>query len=111
MKVINQNITEEYAAYQGDCCEVTKGLPDESLHFTIFSPPFASLYTYSNSERDMGNCKVNDEFHNHFNFLIKELFRVTMPGRLCSIHCMNFPSLKERDGFIGVKDFRGDMIR
>ena len=111
MQVINQNITNEYAAYHGDCCEVTKGLPDDSVHYTVFSPPFASLYTYSNSDRDMGNCKQHDEFHTHFRFLIAELFRTTMPGRLCSFHCMNLPTLKTKHGYIGIQDFRGELIR
>ena len=111
MKVIDQKCTDEYAAYHGDCCEVTKGLPDNSLHYTVFSPPFASLYTYSNSDRDMGNCKENDEFHTHFRFLIKELFRATMPGRLCSFHCMNLPTSKTKHGYIGIQDFRGELIR
>ena len=77
----------------------------------IFSPPFASLYTYSNSDRDMGNSKTDEEFAEHFKFLVRELYRVTMPGRLVSFHCMNLPASKERDGFIGLKDFRGELIR
>ena len=111
MKVINQEITKEWALYQGDCVEVIKGIPDDTIHYSIFSPPFSSLYTYSNSERDMGNCKDDDEFMKHFVFLVKELYRVTMPGRLVSFHCMNLPTSKSRDGFIGIKDFRGDLIR
>lgn len=77
----------------------------------MFSPPFASLYTYSNSPRDMGNCRTNEEFFEHFSFLIDELARVMQPGRNVSFHCMLFPASKERDGFIGLKDFRGDLIR
>jgi len=95
----------------GDCVEGTQSLADNSIGYTIFSPPFASLYTYSNSERDMGNCKNDGEFYQHFQFLISELYRVTMPGRLLSFHCMNLPSSKERDGVIGLRDFRGEMIR
>lgn len=109
--IINQEVTDHFAAYNGDCVEVVGALPSESVHFTVFSPPFASLYTYSNNERDMGNCANDDEFREHFRFLVRELFRVTKPGRMCAFHCMNMPSMKERDGFIGIRDFRGDMIR
>jgi hypothetical protein len=97
--------------YMGDCVESIKQLDSNSIHYSIFSPPFASLYTYSNSDRDMGNSRNDQEFFDHFVFLAKELHRVMMPGRLISFHCMNLPSSKERDGFIGVKDFRGDMLR
>ena len=106
-----QKITDGYALYQGDCVEVVQGIPDNSIHYSIFSPPFASLYTYSNSERDMGNCKTDNEFYQHFNFLVSDLLRVAMPGRLISFHCMNLPTTKVRDGFIGIRDFRGDLIR
>lgn len=111
MQVINQFIKDNYSIYQGDCCDITKEIPNNSIHYTIFSPPFESLYTYSNSERDLGNCKTSDEFKVHFGFLVAELFRVTMPGRLVSIHCMNLPTSKTRDGIIGLRDFRGDIIR
>jgi DNA modification methylase len=102
---------ENWTLHLGDCVEVTKELDTDSVHYTIFSPPFASLYTYSNSDRDMGNSKNPEEFFKHFEFLVKELYRVTIPGRLLSFHCFNIPSMKERDGVIGLKDFRGDMIR
>ena len=95
----------------GDCVERIAEIPDGTVGYTIFSPPFASLYTYSNSDRDMGNCKTDDEFAEHFAYLIPEIYRVTMPGRLVSFHCMNLPTTKERDGFIGIRDFRGDLIR
>ena len=101
---------DAWQAYNGDCVEGVKQLADNSVHYSIFSPPFASLYTYSNSDRDMGNCKTGDEFADHFQFLIRELHRVIMPGRLVSFHCMNLPSSKTRDGVIGLKDFRGQMI-
>jgi hypothetical protein len=97
--------------YMGDCVESIRQLDSDSIHYSIFSPPFASLYTYSNSDRDMGNSRTEQEFFDHFGFLATELHRVMMPGRLISFHCMNLPSSKERDGFIGVKDFRGDMLR
>ena len=105
MNVLDQVVKEKYAAYNGDSCELIKNIPDNSIHYTIFSPPFASLYTYSNSDRDMGNSKGDDEFYTHFIFLAKELYRVTMPGRLLSFHCMDLPLMKERDGVIGLKDF------
>jgi hypothetical protein len=111
MNVLDQVVKQKYAIYNGDSCEVIKGIPDNSIHYTIFSPPFASLYTYSNSDRDMGNCKGDKEFAEHFRFLIDELYRVTMPGRLLSFHCMQLPLSKERDGIIGLKDFRGELIR
>ena len=105
MDVLAQTVKDRYAAYNGDSCELIKNIPDDSIHYTIFSPPFASLYTYSNSDRDMGNSKGDDEFYTHFTFLAKELYRVTMPGRLLSFHCMDLPLMKERDGVIGLKDF------
>lgn len=111
MNVKNQTITNRYALYHGDSCEVLQDIPDNSIHFTIYSPPFSSLYTYSNSERDLGNCKTDSEFFQQFWFIIQQMFRVMMPGRLMSVHCMNLPTSKERDGFIGIKDFRGDLIR
>ena len=105
MKVLDQVTENKYALYNGDSCEVVTEIPDNSIHYTIFSPPFASLYTYSNSDRDMGNSKGDDEFYNHFIYLAKELYRITMPGRLLSFHCMDLPLMKERDGVIGLKDF------
>ena len=111
MNVLNQEVNEKFSLYHGDSVEVLKGIPDNSIHYSIFSPPFASLYTYSNSDRDMGNSKTDDEFYEHFTFLVKELYRVTMPGRLLSFHCMNLPTSKVRDGVIGIKDFRGLLIR
>lgn len=113
MNVLNQLIdsAQRWAMYQGDCVETLRGIPDNSIHYSIFSPPFASLYIYSNSDRDMGNSSDGAEFAQHFGYLVAELYRVIMPGRLVSIHCMNLPAMKSRDGFIGIKDFRGDIIR
>lgn len=111
IKVLDQVIADDFAIYHADCVDVVKGLPDNSIHFTVFSPPFASLYTYSSSPRDMGNVKSDGEFAEHFGFLIPELFRVTKPGRLLSFHCMNLPTSKARDGVIGIRDFRGELIR
>jgi DNA modification methylase len=97
--------------YLGDCVEVMKELPNESIGYSIFSPPFASLYVYSNSDRDMGNNRTYEEFWEHFNFMIPELYRILQSGRIVSVHCMNLPTSKQRDGYIGIKDFRGDIIR
>lgn len=105
MNIINQTVSERYAIYHGDSCEVTKGISDSSVHYTVFSPPFSSLYTYSNSDRDMGNSRNDDQFVEHFSFLAKELYRITMPGRLLSFHCMDLPLMKSKDGVIGLKDF------
>lgn len=111
MKVLDQKVTERFAIYNGDCVDVVRGLPDDSVHYTVFSPPFASLYTYSASPRDMGNCSGSAEFLEQFGYLVSELYRVTKPGRLLSFHCMLLPTSKARDGFIGLSDFRGDLIR
>lgn len=111
MKIINQEVNNKFSIFNGDCVEVLKQIPDNSIHYSIFSPPFANLYTYSNSDRDMGNCKSDEEFLEHFRYLVKELNRVIMNGRLVSFHCMQIPLMKERDGVIGLKDFRGQLIR
>jgi DNA modification methylase/superfamily II DNA or RNA helicase len=97
--------------YLGDCVDVMREMKTASVHYSIFSPPFASLYTYSASDRDMGNCRTHAEFYHHFEFMMKDLHRVLMPGRLVSFHCMNLPTSKERDGVIGINDFRGELIR
>lgn len=111
VKVKAQEIGRDYALYCGDSCEILRGIPDDSVHYSIFSPPFESLYTYTNSDRDLGNCRSGGEFHEHFRFIVDQLFRVIMPGRLVSFHCMNLPTSKERDGFIGIRDFRGELIK
>lgn len=111
MKTINQVITDRYSIYNGDSCELMTKIPDNSIHYSIYSPPFADLYVYSNSERDMGNCKTKSEFYEHFRYIVRELNRITIPGRLTSFHCMNLPTSKQRDGFIGITDFRGDLIK
>lgn len=109
--VIDQVLKEDYAIYHADTVDVARGLPDCSVHFSVFSPPFESLYTYSNSDRDMGNSKDSNEFWHQYLFLIKEQFRVMKPGRIIAIHCMNLPTSKQNDGFIGIRDFRGEIIR
>jgi len=102
---------EGWEFVNGDSCEIMPTMADESVDFSVFSPPFASLYTYSNSDRDLGNCKGDEEFATHFRFIVQELFRVLKKGRLVSFHCMNLPTNKTHHGYIGIRDFRGDMIR
>lgn len=111
MNAIDQVTGNNYTIINGDCVEAIKCLPDASIDYSIFSPPFASLYTYSNSPRDMGNVRNDAEFFEHFDYLIAELRRVMKPGHNVSFHCMLMPTSKERDGYIGLKDFRGDLIR
>src|SRR6266702_2321957 len=111
MNILNQAIEQDYALYHGDSCEITKGLPDNSIHFSIFSPPFSGLYIYSDSANDVGNSVSDDEFFAHFDFLIPELLRVTIPGRLCAVHCKQLVNYKGRDGAAGLRDFRGEIIR
>lgn len=110
-KVLDQTVSGNFALYNADCVEVVRGLPSASIHYSVFSPPFASLYTYSDSPRDMGNSRDYEQFEEHFLFLVRELARVMVPGRLVSVHCMNLPTSKTRDGVIGIRDFRGDIIR
>lgn len=109
--ILDQKITALYAAYHGDCVDVVRSLPSNSVDFIIFSPPFASLYTYSASERDMGNVRSEAEFAEHYRYLSAELIRVLKPGRLMAVHCMNLPTTKTHHGYIGLSDFRGDLIR
>ena len=111
MNVKDQYITDRYAMYCGDTTEVIKGVANDSVGLIVYSPPFSSLYCYSNSDRDLGNSRNDEEFFMHFDFIVKELYRILMPGRIMAVHCMNIPAMKERDGYIGIKDFRGDLIR
>lgn len=116
-----QNIIEEYredtytgegfTVHLGDCVKWSRRMADNSIDYSVFSPPFADLFVYSNSDHDMGNCKDDDEFAAQLKFLIAELFRVIKPGRNVSFHCMNLPTTKMRQGFIGLRDFRGTLIR
>lgn len=108
--VIDQVITDDYAIYLGDSCELLRGIPDNSVGFGVHSPPFEGLYKFSNSERDVSNSE-GEQFWTHYGFIISELLRVTKPGRLHAVHCMQLPTSKVRDGFIGMRDFRGEVIR
>lgn len=111
IKVLDKYIDDKAALYCGDTTEIITQFGDDSVDMEVFSPPFSSLYTYSNSDRDLGNCKDDAEFFTHFGFIIRELYRILKPGRIMAVHCMNLPAMKERDGYIGLKDFRGDLIR
>lgn len=110
IKAVDQVVTPEYAIYQGDACDLIRAIPGDSIHFGIHSPPFEGLYKFSAFDRDMSNSE-GDAFWQHYGFLIGELLRVTMPGRLHSVHCMQLPMSKIRHGHIGMRDFRGDVIR
>jgi DNA modification methylase len=107
----DQDIGPTWSLYRGDCVEVLRGIPDSSIDYCIFSPPFESLYTYSNSPRDMGNCRDGEQFFEHFGFLLQQLIRVMAPCRDVSVHCMLLPTSKVRHGVIGLRDFRGEIIR
>lgn len=111
MNVIEQKITSRFSAYNADTVEVAKVMPDSSVHFSVFSPPFESLYTYSASPRDMGNSRNSGEFWEQYKFLIAESLRVMMPGRLVAIHCMDLPTSKTMHGYIGLRDFPGEIVR
>lgn len=110
MQVLNQFDGKDYTIYNADCVDVARTLPADSVDYTIFSPPFESMYQFSNSDRDFGNSSRADFYH-HFRFLVDEMFRITRPGRLLSFHCMNLPTSKVNDGYIGIRDFRGELIR
>ena len=109
-KVISQDSSNNWIAYHGDCIEVINGIPSDSIHYTIFSPPFSSLFVYSASLRDMGNSS-DSQFYDHFEYLVPEMLRTTIPGRLCTMHCSDIPAMKERDGYMGLKDFPGELCR
>lgn len=109
MAVIDQKITDTYAIYNGDCMDVIRALPNEKIHLSVYSPPFAGLYNYSSSERDFSNCRDYEEFMAQYKFLADELFRVTMPGRMTAVHCMDVPS--GNCGTDSLRDFPGDIIR
>jgi len=107
MAVLAQEQTDCYAIYNGDCIEVMQGLPKESVHLSVYSPPFGGLYHYSSSERDLSNCRDYDQFFEHYTFVVREIERLTVPGRLTGVHCMDVPRGTDR----GIIDFPGDIIR
>jgi hypothetical protein len=102
---------KDWTVVNGDSCKEILNVESDSMGFSIFSPPFSSLFVYSDSIRDMGNCESDEQFFQHFAFLVPELLRITMPGRLCAVHCSQIPAHKWKDGEMGLKDFRGDIIR
>ncbi len=110
-KVIDQASGNGWHLWNGDCVEVSRGLPDNSVHQIIYSPPFESLYTFSDDPRDMSNCTDKDTFWTHFKFLIDQCYRIMKPGRIVCVHVMQLPTSKTRDGFIGIRDFRGEVVR
>ena len=111
MKAMEQQHGENWSLYQGDSCELMRGLPTRSIDLAVFSPPFKSLYTYSNSERDLGNCRGDTEFFAHFGYITQELRRVLRPGRLACVHVQQLTTTQNTHGVIGLTDFRGDVIR
>lgn len=110
IKAVDQVVNDRYAIYQGDACELIRGVPTGTIHFGIHSPPFEGLYKFSNYDRDISNNDGN-QFWEHYAFLIQELLRVTMPGRIHAVHCMQLPTSKIRHGHIGMRDFRGEIVR
>jgi hypothetical protein len=108
---MNHKITEHYAAYNTDCVEFARTIPDNSIGLSVFSPPFPGMYAYTDSDRDMGNCTGIGEMMEHFDYLIPELLRATMPGRSCAVHLTNEPIFAYQEGYSGLRDYRGDMIR
>lgn len=111
MSVIDERHGKDWTMYNGDCCEVLRGIPDNTIDFGIHSPPFSSLYIYSDSENDMGNCESDEEFFQHYSFAIRELYRITVPGRLCAVHCKDLPKYANVWGTTGLIDFPGACIQ
>lgn len=111
VRCLNEAHGERFAAYNGDCVDVVAQLPDNSVGFSVYSPPFSNLFVYSDSLADMGNSASDGEFMQQYGYLLRELSRVTMPGRLSAVHCSDLPLTKWKDGMIGIKDLSGDIIR
>lgn len=109
MAIIEQKIGSTYALYNGDCIEVMKDIPDGKIHLSIYSPPFGGLYHYSSSERDLSNCDSYEDFFEHYSFVVREMARITMPGRITCVHCMDVP--RSNSGTDSLIDFPGDIIR
>lgn len=110
MAILKQEIKDNYALYNGDCMEVMNKINNNSIHLSIYSPPFAGLYNYSSNDRDLSNCTDYDEFFNHYKYVINELFRITLPGRMTCVHCMDVPSSNNGKSDYLI-DFPGDIIR
>lgn len=110
IRCLGESHGEKYTAYNGDCVDVAAQMPNASIDFSIYSPPFGSLFVYSESAADMGNS-TDHEFAEHYAYLVRELFRITKPGRITAVHCSDLPMTKWREGAVGIKDFSGDIIR
>jgi hypothetical protein len=111
VECVNEAHGESWAAYNGDCVSVLSQMPDGAVDFSVYSPPFGNLFVYSDSALDMGNCATDDEFAEHYGFLVREVFRLTKPGRITAVHCSDLPLTKWRDGQVGIKDFSGQIIK
>lgn len=111
VRCLNAASGRDWAAYHGDCVDVLSQMPDDVVHFSVYSPPFGSLFVYSESAADMGNCADDDEFEQHYRYEVEQKFRVTKPGRLTAVHCSDLPMTKWKDGAIGIRDFSGQIIR
>lgn len=111
IRCLNEAHGQDWSLYHGDCVDVVRQLPDASIGFSVFSPPFSNLFVYSDSESDMGNSADDGEFFRHYGFLLEQMTRKMKPGRLAAVHCSDLPLTKWRDGVIGIKDFSGDIIR
>lgn len=111
IRCLNQETGEGWTAFHGDCVAVVSQLPDNCIDFSVYSPPFGSLFVYSESAADMGNSSSDGEFEQHYAFLVREKFRLTKPGRLTAVHCSDLPMTKWREGHVGIKDFSGQIIR
>ncbi len=111
LRCLNDAHGRNWSAINGDCVEVARQMPDASIDFSVYSPPFAAIFVYSDNESDMGNCSSDDEFRTHYQFLVNEMFRLHKPGTLSAVHCSDLPATKWKDGEIGLKDFMGDIVR
>jgi DNA modification methylase len=111
IKCLNEHHGDNFSIYHADCVSLCEQLPDECIDFSVYSPPFASLYVYSDSVADMGNCRDDDEFFQQYQYMIDQKYRLTKPGRLSAVHCMDLPSSKAMHGYIGRRDFSGEIIR
>ena len=111
IRCLGENHGDRFAAYHGDCVDVVRQMPDNSVGLSVYSPPFSGLYIYNDSTADMGNSASDEEFFDHYSFLAKELFRVTKPGRLVAIHCKDLVYYRTQRGTAGLRDFPGDLIR
>ena len=111
IKCLDSHIGDRFALYHGDCVEVARQIPDNSVDFSVYSPPFSQVYTYSDSIRDMGNCADDEDFIATYSHLLKELYRITRPGRLVAVHCKDLVYYRSQRGSAGLRDFPGDIIR